>query len=146
MKFIYKSNASFFLSVCFLYCCFFVIAELLAVKEKIFAWLIRPISYINMVAWPYKKLRVPAIFVQLSRDYICCHRIYYGEINFVAVAKQIMQGTEKNKFEFWSPSSQSSYFLLGWTSALGFLVLKGSGPLKTVNCTTVQLSTVQLSQ
>lgn len=41
---------------------------------------------------------------------------------------------------------QSPYFLLGWTFALGFLVLKGSGPLTTLNRSTVQLSTVQLSQ
>lgn len=53
-------------------------------KKKTFAWRIRSISYINMVAWLYRKLREHAIFVQLSRDYICCHRIYDCGINFVA--------------------------------------------------------------
>jgi len=111
-------------------------------KKETLAWRIRPISYINMVAWLYKKLRVHAIFVQLSRDYICCHRIYDGGINFVAVAKQIMQRTEKNSklrknLSFGLPLPN----LL--TSSLGNLLPLASWCWKEV--VFLQLSTVQLN-
>lgn len=75
-----------------------------------------------------------------TRSLLNYHAIIFVVIEYMIVGLILLQLLNRLCKE------QSPYFLLGWTSALGFLVLKGSGPLTTPNRSTVQLSTVQLSQ
>ena len=75
-----------------------------------------------------------------TRSLFNYHAIIFVVIEYMIVGLILLQLLNRLCKE------QSPYFLLGWTSALGFLVLKGSGPLTTPNRSTVQLSTMQLCQ